>query len=1449
MWGTTFRYQDPISGNNFNNDGTNSNNPVVPAPTSDPVYQQYSSNYQINLLNSQSSITFKGKQYNVYSAVPQDMTIGYAYKNASQYYDPNSLLSGTAPIIDFTIPSTINGGNPSSLTGNQPPNSPQASPYNPKEQVYLISPPSDANSLFFIPNLPNTSGQHNGLTANIYFIGDPFKGKPGYWPDTSVYPNGTFHLTPYGWASNPTYVAKNNDVQLLNADGGSSSADQSLFQPTPILRNFWKHTIQGYDYTYQSGTDPNNPANYTVKRDIATAMIKAIQADANYPFPPGNAQQYLNWLVTRHKDKDHPDDPTKDTYTMNGIYFHVQPQPGFQRNLLRYYTAWGAVDVYNQASDLFMHADGTIELPAVQDSTGTWRYAPIVTQTWDGSQRYSLLNLTTGQVPSTYDDYPGYEYYLPGNVYLPGQAGVVTTYVKYLVQDNTGLSARQTDLWLGLKGDGANDILFWADAPVANQPTEPGGQGNKPYMFGASTYQQNSTWNYNLRLQSSNSFCVARLAQTDLQGKLYDASFYADLNNGKGYQRAATISYQWQPWTIDANGKWTSSPDSYGAGVPQLIFADTLGGNVSITASKTNNWNSGARVMGWSNQFNVDPSTLSQNNNLSSGLLYEYFATGTTSDPNTKYLIVLNPNTYWTSGSGDWGTASNWSSGVPGDFNNVYLHAADSVNSSVTYNNTAAAAPSLSMLRLDASGSGSMTLVVETGSPTGNLNAEMAIVGAAGKGNITQTAGTVTLTDRLLLGSETTGRGSYVLQGGTLNTANTIVGLYGNGTFTQSNGTQTISDTLTLAANSGSSGTYTLSGGTLTVNTIQQNSGGTLSHTGGTLNYTTWNHNGGTATFTGPGLSIGPNQTYSLKGGSLTTDSLNILTGGTFSQTGGTLNYTTLNFQGGGFAGDLVNTTLLTGTGPITGNVTNAGTVNPGNSPGTLNIVGSYTQAAGATYLAEVASPGSYDQISVTGASGTATLAGAIAPSLLGGYQPRGNQVFPGVVTATNGVTGAFSAILQQQISPTLFWQARYNPTSVDLWVQRNYTNSSLGLNSNQQGVGTMLNRVAGATSGDLDTVLHAIDYLPDSAGVRDAFKQISPEKAGALSNLGFAAATFQMRHLATRTTNLRFVQGQGGAGSGLTSGGLNFNYSKLDGLMLAYNGASLSNLFSARQGFQAPESRWGFYLDGGAAFGRQSASVNQTGYSFSLGGFTLGADYRVRDHLLVGLATGYSHTSAGFFGSGGRVNANAVPVNAYAAYLPGALYAYGSLGYALNLYDLRRNLNFNGITRGAASSTAGHQCNLYGEAGYDFRLSRFILTPSATLAYSGWWMGGFTEQGAGALNLKVGAQSADSLQSGLGGRVTLPLRAGSVKIVPQGYAFYQHEFANGSRRLNASLSQGGSGCSFQTDAAGRNYALVGASVTAALKQNLYAQINYNAEVGRGNATGQAVTAGLRYEF
>lgn len=141
------------------------------------------------------------------------------------------------------------------------------------------------------------------------------------------------------------------------------------------------------------------------------------------------------------------------------------------------------------------------------------------------------------------------------------------------------------------------------------------------------------------------------------------------------------------------------------------------------------------------------------------------------------------------------------------------------------------------------------------------------------------------------------------------------------------------------------------------------------------------------------------------------------------------------------------------------------------------------------------------------------------------------------------------------------------------------------------------------------------------------------------------------------------------------------------------------------------------------------------------------------------------------------------------------------------------------------------------------------MVTPAVSLAYSSLWVDGFTEDGAGALDLKVSPQNATSLLTGVGGKVAAPWQRGSVRVVPQVYATYQHESSNSSSGLDARFSQTGNTFTFQTKNPGRNFAVAGANVTVWTRKNLQVRIDYNAEVGRRNYTAHYLNAGLRYEF
>jgi hypothetical protein len=92
------------------------------------------------------------------------------------------------------------------------------------------------------------------------------------------------------------------------------------------------------------------------------------------------------------------------------------------------------------------------------------------------------------------------------------------------------------------------------------------------------------------------------------------------------------------------------------------------------------------------------------------------------------------------------------------------------------------------------------------------------------------------------------------------------------------------------------------------------------------------------------------------------------------------------------------------GSGIINGALVDGGSGTPGNSPGTFTVNGSYTQLASGRLLIELASPSSFDLLSVTGA---ASLEGKLSIALDAGFLPASADTFT-FLTAAN-ISGTFS--------------------------------------------------------------------------------------------------------------------------------------------------------------------------------------------------------------------------------------------------------------------------------------------------------------------------------------------------------------------------------------------------------------------------------------------------------
>jgi len=121
---------------------------------------------------------------------------------------------------------------------------------------------------------------------------------------------------------------------------------------------------------------------------------------------------------------------------------------------------------------------------------------------------------------------------------------------------------------------------------------------------------------------------------------------------------------------------------------------------------------------------------------------------------------------------------------------------------------------------------------------------------------------------------------------------------------------------------------------------------------------------------------------------------------------------------------------VLHGTGSIEGDVTNTGTVSPGNSPGELDIVGNYSQLPAGILEIELAG-NTTDLFDILTASGTADLHGQLSVALLDDYLPKHSDQF-NFLTASS-LTGAFANAANGIDFPGGHFDVIYSPTSVTL--------------------------------------------------------------------------------------------------------------------------------------------------------------------------------------------------------------------------------------------------------------------------------------------------------------------------------------------------------------------------------------------------------------------------------
>ncbi len=560
------------------------------------------------------------------------------------------------------------------------------------------------------------------------------------------------------------------------------------------------------------------------------------------------------------------------------------------------------------------------------------------------------------------------------------------------------------------------------------------------------------------------------------------------------------------------------------------------------------------------------------------------------------------------------------------------------------------------------------------------------------------------------------------------------------------------------------------------------------------------------------------------------------LSAGTLSMAGGTLSSPQVLVDGG----------LLAGNGTIVANdstnVSNPGVFNTGGTVmpvGTLGIQGNYSQSGG--LLAYQVSPSSASgTLAVTGA---AALGGALAVTVTPGLYANSTR-YASIVTA-GSVAGQFAQVASSSVF--LPAAATYNPTSVDLTLNRIPFGAVPGLSGNQRAVG---NGLEGAYSTNL-TGQQAVFYGNILASpTTNVLTQLSGESNAGAGQI--AAFEFTNQFLLLMLNPFGENRGGFGAGSGpagdLVSG---FAPERAVSPNIARAYAAVSPDGRAAT-YWTP--RWNVWASAFGGANNTNGDPNGAGtHSFAArtGGIAAGLDYKVTPDTLIGFALAGGDTTWGLAQGLGGGHSDVFQAGLYGSQLYGRAYLSGALAFANYGTATSRSVVVTGIdTLNAnfnAQSWAGRA-----EAGYKFAWAPVNLTPYAAVQAQSFHTPGFSEassSGSNLYGLSYASHTGGVTRAELGSWVSNSYSlAGEAVAVVFGRAAWAHDWQEDLQAAATFLTVPTAAFIVNGAKPAANLAVVTAGAELRLAQGISLMGKFDGEFGSGTST-YAGTARVRYAW
>ena len=292
---------------------------------------------------------------------------------------------------------------------------------------------------------------------------------------------------------------------------------------------------------------------------------------------------------------------------------------------------------------------------------------------------------------------------------------------------------------------------------------------------------------------------------------------------------------------------------------------------------------------------------------------------------------------------------------------------------------------------------------------------------------------------------------------------------------------------------------------------------------------------------------------------------------------------------------------------------------------------------------------------------------------------------------------------------------------------------------------------------------------------------------------------------------------------------------------------------------------RFGMYVNGLGQFGDRSASSRQNGFSFNNTGVIAGADYLLTPQFAAGAAFSYTHNNTDFEVSaispaGQSIRSDLYQGTIYATYsLTDQFYVDGNVMFGGGNADSTRHIvipsnnpTVPGIDDFATGSSGLWNDSINIGAGYVMPFGPLTLTPTARFQYLHVSADGFTETGAGGVNLTYGGDHHSAYLSFLGGQAQYALPTSLGVVYPTARFEWAHQYNSANAVVSVAYTNDPlllSSFVLPADKVDHDYFDIGVGLAMQLSPTQSAFVTYDAILGLRNTTYNSFIAGVRVVF